>query len=390
MPLRYALCNGLLLYTLAFTELYNLPSTGTFTMFFIKPSQFYLLSQVNHFCFGEMRVKRVATLRNDDEMVICRVLSETKDGHLSLSPLNSLLERTGEEPLFKRPQECVKVILYKNKDSVVVNYDNELRRAALALRDLQQGKHKRPRVSESSDDTSTLYSGTSPSSSSSGGCSSGLEKRRLYSPSLKGSHDVVKADHNQALAKEYNSMMQYYNKYNKQPVYAVFLDSEQLVTQSMLTSKCSFSPSHCLVPNPYEYDQLATKKTDGVYNMTLGAFLTSRVLCDKTVTFAWFDYMNSLDGNVQDKKAGESSPREDIEQYLTKWAKPYTLFAVTLCLRHSKYTTHDYTGGTEVVIMRYINDTARQAGFYFSIVPPTCSYGSSMFIYAGILLPLQE
>jgi hypothetical protein len=34
--------------------------------------------------------------------------------------------------------------------------------------------------------------------------------------------------------------------------------------------------------------------------------------------------------------------------------------------------------------------TARQARFYFSIVPPTCSYGSSMFIYAGILLPLQE
>jgi hypothetical protein len=71
-------------------------------------------------------------------------------------------------------------------------------------------------------------------------------------------------------------------------------------------------------------------------------------------------------------------------------AKPYTLFAVTLCLRHSKYDTHDYTGGTEVVVMRFVNDIAREAGFYFSIIPPTGSYGSSMFIYAGILLPFTK
>lgn len=342
-----------------------------------------------------MRVKRVATLLDDDELVICRVLSENKDGFLSLATLNTDLEPTEQEPFQKRSQECVKVILYKNR-GCVVNYDNECRRAALALRDLQQGKHKKICISQQestspcdTQSTSTIYSGSSPSSSSSGSASS-LEKRRVYSPSVKGKHDVVKADHNQILCTQYNEMIKYYNKYEKKNGYAIFLDSEQLATQTLLMSKCGFSQEQCLVPNPYEHEQMATKKTEGLFNMTLGAFLESRVLRKKTVTFAWFDYMNSLDGNAQDRKAGENSPREDIEVYFQKCAKPYTLFAVTLCLRHSKYTTHDYSGGTEVVIMRFINDTARQAGFYFSIVPPTCSYGSSMFIYAGILLPLKE
>lgn len=100
--------------------------------------------------------------------------------------------------------------------------------------------------------------------------------------------------------------------------------------------------------------------------------------------------MNSLDGNLTDVKHGDSKPKDDIVYYLTHYASAHSLFAVTLCLRHSKYNTHNYTGGTEVVIMRFINDAARDAGFYFSIIPPTGTYGSSMFLYAGVLLPLLE
>lgn len=330
-----------------------------------------------------MRVKRVATLIND-VLTVCRVLEECEDGTLRLLQLDNLLNKVCLEPFCKPVEECVKVVLFKSGD-VVVNFDKELQRAALALGDQKKTLKKRKRSgSEKESSSDDVFSGTSPSSCS----TSSLEKRRMYSPSVKGQHDAVKQSHNLALCKQYNEMMRYYEKYDQSTSYALFLDSPQLATESALIKHCLFQPKNCLVPNPYEYDALHSKKAAGLYQMSLGSFLKRQPPAGRVITFAWFDYMNSLDGNVQDSKAGESSPREDIEEYLTKWAKPYTLFAVTLCLRHSKYKTHDYNGGTEVVIMRYVNDKAREAGFYFSIVPPTCTYGSSMFIYAGVLLPL--
>lgn len=354
-----------------------------------------------------MRVTRVATVY-DESVVVCRVLEKLKDGNLYLLLLNNALERVeGVEPFMRSSVQCVKVVLLKKKGGVVVNYDQELRRATVALIDAATGTVssesdeevtpplKKRRVilptkfrSDSLDDVLLGFSSGSHSPTS---CSSSLERRRQYSPSSKGQHHVVKSHHNFTLCKQYNEMMQYYNKkrYDSKHCFALVLDSEQLATQSELVKRCGFTESRCLIPNPYEYESLLSKKSLGLHNMTLGSFLKKPVLTpEKTITFAWFDYMNSLDGSLQDTKCGESSPRDDIALYMSKWAKPYTLFAVTLCLRHSKYSTHDYSGGTEVVIMRYVNDVAREAGFYFSILPPTCSYGSSMFIYAGVLLPL--
>jgi hypothetical protein len=339
-----------------------------------------------------MRIKRVATIVND-EVVICLVVKETKGGNLSLLLLDNALNKVDYELFSKSASECVKVHLIKNHGSgAVLNYEKEVCRATLALLDAIMGEEKeeppRKKKKTEQDTSDDVFSGTSPSSSSSS-CSS-LERRRQYSPSLKGQHDSVKNNHNLALCKQYNEMMCYYKRYQQKTSYAIFLDSNQLATQEALMKQCNFQEKCCLIPNPYEFETLQLKKSSGLYNMSLGAFMKTRVPENKVITFAWLDYMNSLDGNLQDQKCGEPSPREDIALYFEKWAKPYTLFAVTLCLRHSKYNTHDYSGGTEVVIMRYINDTARDAGFYFSIIPPTCAYGSSMFIYAGILLPLHE
>ena len=343
-----------------------------------------------------MRVKRVATVF-DESVVVCRVLEELKDGNLSLLLLDGALESVkGVDSFVRSSEECVKVVLLKNKAGVIVNYDQELRRATVAL--INAATTTAKGSTESDEETPPLKKRRvilpsrfrSDSLDDVFSCSS-LERRRQYSPSSKGQHHVVKSHHNFTLCKQYNEMMQYYNKkrYDSKHCFALVLDSEQLATQSELVKQCGFTEGRCLIPNPYEYESLLSKKSLGLHNMTLGSFLKKPVLTpEKTITFAWFDYMNSLDGNLQDTKCGESSPRDDIALYMSKWAKPYTLFAVTLCLRHSKYSTHDYSGGTEVVIMRYVNDVAREAGFYFSILPPTCSYGSSMFIYAGVLLPL--
>lgn len=330
-----------------------------------------------------MKVKRVATLLNN-ELVICRVVSERKDS-LVLQLLDQALNQVATESFVKPSEECVKVILFQNGNGVVVNYEEEVARAKLALVDLTTSRRpsKRQKTdsngSSGSSGSSDLFSDSSPSS---------LEKRRQYSPSIKGQHDVVKTNHNLELCKQYNEMMRFYKGYTQSTCTALFLDSQQLTTQEALIKHCRFEEQTCLIPNPYEYDVLKTKKSAGLYNMSLGAFLKNRPDSYNVISFAWFDYMNSLDGNLQDRKSGESSPREDIALYLKEWAVPFTLFAVTLCVRHSKYQTHDYNGGTEVVIMRYVNDMARDAGFYFSILPPTGSYGSSMFIYAGVLLPL--
>ena len=339
-----------------------------------------------------MRVKRVATVY-EESVVFCKVLEEHKDGNLYLLLLDNALNCVaGTKPFVRKNEECVKMVLCKNSG---YDYEEELRRATEALIDAAMKSESEPDTPplkkrrvvlpfKFRDDTSLSSGSQSP------GTGFSLEKRRQYSPSHKGHHDVVKKSHNVSLCKQYKEMMQYYNKkrYDPKNCFALILDSVQLATQEELVKQCGFTESRCLIPNPYEYDSLSLKKSLGLHNMTLGSFLRKPVLTsEKTITFAWFDYMNSLDGNLQD---GESSPRDDIALYMNKWAKPYTLFAVTLCLRHSKYSTHDYSGGTEVVIMRCVNDAAQEAGFYFSIIPPTCSYGSSMFIYAGVLLPLSD
>lgn len=336
-----------------------------------------------------MRVKRVATVLNN-QVVICRVLSEVKST-LTLLLLDQALNKVADaEPFTKRSSECVKVLLFKNASGALVNYEEEIQRATRALVDSSASQNQERATKRRKTSRDEISSGSSSDLYSSGSSPSSLEKRRLYSPSPKGQHDVVKNSHNLELCKQYNEMMRYYNTYEQSTSCALFLDSEQLSTQEALIQHCHFQEKSCLIPNPFEYEALKDKKSAGLYNMSLGSFLKKRPPVHKVITFAWFDYMNSLDGNLQDQKAGESSPREDIELYLKHWAVPFTLFAVTLCLRHSKYKTHDYNGGTEVVIMRYINDMAREAGFYFSILPPTGSYGSSMFIYAGVLLPWSE
>lgn len=342
------------------------------------------------------------------------------------------LFRTGVQ-LQKFKAECVKVVMFEDK-GCFINFSEEMSRATRALKDVFQKlslekENTRPAKrakldcmspislndcasslssnfslsssagSVSSSKTSSLSVTSSATSSIKSvssfdshlsSLSSGLEKRRCYNPSSKGHHDQVKESQNSQLCYEYNEMRKFYTPQDKKKPYALFLDSRQLTTQKCLLSTCGFTEATCLVPNPYEYDSMAAVKSEGLYNQSLGQLLEGGELKGKHITFAWFDYMNSLDGNVQDKKAGESCPREDISLYLLMHAKPYSLFAVTLCCRHSKYKTHDYTGGTEVVIMRFINDKAREAGFYFSIIPPTCSYGSNMFVYAGVLLPIQE
>lgn len=376
-----------------------------------------------------MRTRMVAAYKaNMIDIDVCQVLRES-EGILYLEVLEAqefhtfspscpqvpkVLAKTGVH-LQQFKTQCVKVVMFEDK-GCYINYLEELVRAGRALKDIHSklalddsrpvkkarltltvGETKEESFVEFSSASSTASSRRTGSTSSSG---SSLSKRRVYNPSNKGQHDKLKCQHNAVLCEQYNNMKEYYVPKEKVNLtktakrssndYALFLDSEQLVTQHLLTVLCGFKDDFCLIPNPYEYEDMVHQKPRGLYNQTLGQLLQSSELCKKNITFAWFDYMNSLDGNVQDKKTGESSPREDISLYLLTLAKPYTLFAVTLCLRHSKYDTHDYTGGTEVVVMRFVNDIAREAGFYFSIIPPTGSYGSSMFIYAGILLPFTK
>lgn len=222
------------------------------------------------------------------------------------------------------------------------------------------------------------------------------KKSRTYSPSLRRDHEVVKSRHNLELCKQWNEMQEYYKlskgssgqtgstSGSRLTQVALVLDSKELTTHDHLLRFCDFITSTVLVPNPFEHADLKKEKRRGLFNCTLGTLLQSDVLNDKHITFAWFDYMNSLDGSVADK---DTTPRQDMDLYFSKHAKPYTLFAVTLCVRHCKYNSHDYPGGTEVVIMRTVNDFAKNAGLYFSVIPPTGSYGSNMFLYAGVLLP---
>jgi hypothetical protein len=388
----------------------------------------------------EERGVELCQVMKESEGVLHLEILEPREYHTfspSYPQVPKKLHRTGVQ-LEKFKAECVKVVMFEDK-GCYINFLEEMSRATRALKDVSQKllaekENTRPTKraklectspissndcgsissnfslssagsvksapSSKTSKTSVLSSLTSSSAKSSSAKSSSikslsssdssLEKRRCYNPSGKGQHDQVKESQNTQLCYEYNEMRKFYTPKDKRKPYALFLDSQQLTTQKCLMSSCGFTEATCLVPNPYEYDSMVAVKSEGLYNQTLGQLLEEGELIGKHITFAWFDYMNSLDGNVQDKKAGESCPREDISLYLLMHAKPYSLFAVTLSCRHSKYKTHDYTGGTEVVIMRFINDKAREAGFYFSIIPPTCSYGSNMFVYAGVLLPIQE
>ena len=325
-----------------------------------------------------MRTKMVGLLDGANKVCVCLVLKKVHDVlHLRKMRFEKhrFVETKKELQCFVN--QCVKVVLFETPDGYD-NYREEMLRVERALSDLSK-KRKRD---NSFDETFVKPKKAKLDSPSS------LTMRRAYKPSSKGQHDKIKNEHNNMLCMQYNEMVAYYRAHLPTDVYAVFLDGTSLTTQTKLQEKCGFDEHHCLVPNPYEFEELKVQKTQGLFDQSLGQLLKSSALKGKHVSFAWFDYMNSLEGNFGDVKAGQSTPKQDILFYLKRYAKPYSLFAVTLCLRHSKYTTHDYVGGNEVVVMRFINDAARDNGFYFSIVPPTCSYGSSMFLYAGVLLPL--
>jgi hypothetical protein len=294
--------------------------------------------------------------------------------------------------------ECVKVVLFEDK-GCLINYCEELQRVEKLLnKPTTEKKRKRCDVKEKKHykNQSLSVKKLNISDKKASGfvkkhvfdkdqCNlSPIKKQRIYNPSPIKNHDQVKARHNRMLCDQYNDMIECY-KQKSSKNFALILDSSQLTTQDNLLTRCSFQESSVLIPNMFEFDELSVKKTNGLFNCTLGSLLKSKTLQKKCLSFVWFDYMNSLDGTAVDK---ETSPREDMKIFFSKFAMPYTLFAVTLCLRHSKYVTHDYSGGTEVVIMRFVNDLAKDAGLYFSIVPPTGTYGSNMFLYAGVLLPL--
>jgi len=325
----------------------------------------------------------VGLLDGANKVCVCLVLKKVQDV-LHLRKMRFEKQRFVEtkEELQCFVSQCVKVVLFETPEGYD-NYSEEMLRVERALSDLSK-KRKRDNSFDETFVNPKKAKLDSPSSSS----SASLTKRRTYKPSSKGQHEKIKNKHNNMLCTQYNEMVAYYKSDILKDVYALFLDGVNLTTQTKLQKQCGFDESHCLVPNPYEYEELKVQKTAGLFNQSLGQLLKSSALKGKHVSFVWFDYMNSLEGNFGDVKAGESTPKQDILFYLKHHAKPYSLFAVTLCLRHSKYTTHDYAGGNEVVVMRFINDAARDNGFYFSIIPPTSSYGSSMFLYAGVLLPL--
>jgi hypothetical protein len=285
----------------------------------------------------------------------------------------------------KFESECVKAVLFEDK-GCLVNYHEELLRLERKFC-VQSTTKKRKRIVSASlkktKDGGPLQKKHRVADKA--------KAKRLYSPSSRRGHDEVKKRHNETLCQQFNEMVKYYRPHFAKvakPLHALFLDSVTLTTQQHLQDMCSFTEEQCLVPNKFEYSELCQEKKRSLFNCSVGSLLQSDTLKGKRVPFVWLDYMNSLDGTATE--VDESSPRQDMTLYFSKHAQPFTLFAVTLCLRHCKYNTHDYSGGTEVVIMRTVNDLARDAGLYFSIIPPTGTYGSNMFLYAGILLPLDE
>ena len=344
-----------------------------------------------------MRTKMVAALV-DDNVRICQIKSvcgpslnlevlearEFVKYSERYAPVPKILKATGHT-LDRFESECVKVVMFEEK-GCLINYCEELQRVEKLLSNVKPSKKRKFNAKPINFKKPLETKSLSPPVKRRCVVKEPVSpKLRVYNPSPIKNHDGVKKRHNEMLCEQYNAMVSYY-KVSSTKSCALILDSAQLTTQTFLVTQCKFKPSRVLIPNKFEHAEIQPQKKKGLYNCSLGDLLKSGDLDVKPLSFMWFDYMNSLDGNALEK--GESSPRQDMELFFSKYATPYTLFAVTLCLRHSKYSTHDYSGGTEVVVMRFVNDLAREAGLYFSIVPPTGSYGSNMFLYAGVLLPL--
>ena len=227
-----------------------------------------------------------------------------------------------------------------------------------------------------------------------------------YNPSPKHCHRELKAFHNAELCRQYNDMVAFYwpkkaaasldksentQQLQQQQPYALFLDGPGLQTQRELVARCGFTEERCLVPNPFEYQALRAVKGAGLFDLSLGQLLAGKELRGKRVSFAWFDYMCGLEGFRGGGGVGgvDVIPKADLEAYVRVHARAHSLLAVTLCLRHSKYDTHDYKGGSESYVRRFLCDLCRSVGFYFAELPPTSVYGSAMFVLAGCLLPLR-
>jgi len=148
-----------------------------------------------------------------------------------------------------------------------------------------------------------------------------MGKQKQYD-GKKRSKDKNKIDVNKTLSSFIDT--------NRSKHKAIILDSEELLTTKMLV-KSGFKKSNIFIPNPFVFKEIK-RKHQNTYNCLLSVALDDKLdNIEEEISFAFFDFCSSLDGNDTTK----IYPRKDIKSYFDKHlARDNSIFAVTISLRN--------------------------------------------------------
>ena len=151
---------------------------------------------------------------------------------------------------------------------------------------------------------------------------------------------------------------------------AIVLESPAMLSVKAL-KVAGFKTNDIFVPNPTFSFRTIKHRHDNTHYLWLSEFLDKyKVDLHESVTIAFLDFMNTLDGCSTNKL---NVPREDIIKYFKyKLPADNSILAITLSFRKQGY--NEFTK-----LNALVTGVAEDYGYYVKTLPYGKAYGGSMF-----------